>query len=143
VVLAKIRELEQRIEKLRDQHAGWAERAALKRQLLAISEEDVRHVLAGRGAEIKQGEQEGAILDLLYSEKHRIAKPELRQVLRTIVERVELDPKTREFTINRLPVQKTANPRSKLTGVKLASPRGLSAFIHRLQVPISGIAIAA
>ena len=129
-MLTKIRDLEQRIDKLREQHAGWAERAALKRQLLSISEDDVRHVLAGRGAEIKQGEAEGAILDLLYTEKHRIAKPELRQVLRTIVERVELNPTTREFKIKyRLPVPRAAAPkragiRKPLTGAEVASPRG-------------------
>jgi hypothetical protein len=43
-------------------------------------------------------------------------KPEeLRRVLTSLVERIELDPKTRDFTIKyRLPV----------TGVKVASPRG-------------------
>ena len=56
------------------------------------------------------------MLDLLYVEKYRIPKPTIRKVLTTIVERIELDPKTRVFKIKyRLPVK---------TGVKVASPRG-------------------
>src|SRR6266404_3753922 len=48
--------------------------------------------------------------------EYRELKPEaLRHVLTTLVERVELDPKTRDFDIKyRLPI----------TGVKGASPRG-------------------
>jgi hypothetical protein len=50
-----------------------------------------------------------------YDDKQRIEPDQLRRVLTALVERVELDPKTRNFAIRyRLPV----------TGVKVATPRG-------------------
>jgi putative DNA-invertase from lambdoid prophage Rac len=114
-LMVKIREIEQRLETLREQHAAWSERAALKRQLLAIEEKDVRYVIEAQGVELLKGQ---VLLDVLGHEQHRIAPGEMRQVLSTLVERIELAPKTREFTISyRLPVPSG-------TGVKVASPRG-------------------
>ena len=51
------------------------------------------------------------------SEERRLDAGELRRVLHPLVDRVELDPKTRELTPHyRLNVE--------LTGVELATPRG-------------------
>jgi putative DNA-invertase from lambdoid prophage Rac len=117
-LIAKIRQLEQRLDELREQHAAWTERAALKRQLLAIDEAQVRGVLAGHGVELVTGEK---MLDVLGDEKHRMPAGELRQILSTLLERVELNPKTRQFTIRyRLPVP----TETRVAGVKVASPRG-------------------
>jgi hypothetical protein len=50
-----------------------------------------------------------------YPNGPQLKPDELRRVLTALVERIELEPATREFTIRyRIPV----------TGVKMASPRG-------------------
>jgi len=113
-LLAKIRETETALTALREQRAAWAERKALKERLLAINEKDLRRVLAANALKLR-GEDELTLDMVGYSEKLRMGRSELRRVLTTMVERVQLDPKTRRFTIRyRLPA----------TGVKLASPRG-------------------
>ena len=67
------------------------------------------------GLELREG---GVVFYLLgESEERRLDASELRRVLHTLVDRVVLDPKTRELTVHyRLNVRPT--------GVKLASPRG-------------------
>jgi hypothetical protein len=71
-------------------------------------------MLALNGVELRDG---GGTFQMLgYSEDQRLDAGEMRRVLCTLLERVELDPKTRELTLRyRLQVK---------TGVKLASPRG-------------------
>jgi hypothetical protein len=54
---------------------------------------------------------------LSESEERRLDAGELRRVLHTLVDRVELDPKTRELTLH---YQLNVKP----TGVRLATPRG-------------------
>ena len=73
-------------------------------------------MLTINGLELREG---GGVFYLLSeSEERRLDAGELRRVLHTLVDRVELDPKTRELSLHyRLNV--------KATGVKLASPRGL------------------
>ena len=45
------------------------------------------------------------LLDLMYGEEDWLTPEQLRQVLTSLVERIELDPKSRRFEIyNRLPV---------------------------------------
>ncbi len=114
-ILDKIRELEARAAELREQKAAWAERAALKERLLTIDADEIRTMLSINGLELREG---GGVFYLLgESEERRLDAGELRRVLHTLVDRVELDPKTRELTVHyRLNV--------KPTGVKLASPRG-------------------
>jgi DNA invertase Pin-like site-specific DNA recombinase len=114
-LLVKIRDTEAKINKLREEKAAWAERAALKKALLAISEKDIREVMTLHGIEIKSGKETLSFLG--YGEEHRLPPEELRTVLTSVLDRVELDPDTREITIKyRLPVS--------AAGVKLASPRG-------------------
>ena len=118
-ILAKIRELESTLTELREQKAAWMERKALKEKLLAINEEDMRRVLAANALKLR-GDDE-LVLDMIgYSDKQRLVPDELRRVLTALVERVELDPKTRNFAIRyRLPVP----------GVKVASPRGFEPLL--------------
>ena len=62
----------------------------------------MRNLLALQGVE-RKGVKVAGLLG--YRETDVMPAPALRQVLTTLVERVELDPKTREFTIRyRLPV---------------------------------------
>ena len=72
-------------------------------------------MLAINGLELREG---GGVFYLLsVSEERRLDGGEVRRMLHTLVDRVELDPRTRELTLRyRLPVRPT--------GVKLASPRG-------------------
>lgn len=139
-LLAKIRELEATLASLQEQKTAWAERKALKERLRAIDEEDLRRILAATGLKLRGDDP--LVLDMIgYSDKQRLEPDELRRVLTTLVERVELDPKTRDFTIRyRLPVQQFRG--KNLTGVKLASPRGTPSFINQLRRPISGVALA-
>jgi site-specific DNA recombinase len=111
-VLGRIRETEAKVATMREDKAAWAERAVLKKQLSAISVKDIRDTLAAVGLEVR-GEKR--VLDMLdIPPEHRLEPGQLRQVLTTLVQRIELDPATRAFTIRyRLP-----------TGVKVASPRG-------------------
>ena len=114
-LLDKIRELEVRAAELREQKVAWAERAALKKRLLTIDADDIRSMLSINGLELREGG--GAFYLLGEPEERRLDAGELRRVLHTLVDRVELNPKTREFTLRyRLNV--------KSTGVRLASPRG-------------------
>jgi hypothetical protein len=73
-------------------------------------------MLTINGLALREG---GGVFYLLSeSEERRLDAGELRRVLHTLVDRVELDPKTRELSLHyRLNV--------KPTGVKLASQRGL------------------
>ena len=72
-------------------------------------------MLTINGLELR--ERGGVFYLLSESEERRLDAGELRRVLHTLVDRVELDPKTRKLTLHyRLNV--------KPTGVKLASPRG-------------------
>jgi hypothetical protein len=119
-LLAKIQETESTISNLREQKAAWTERKALKERLSGLNEADLLHILAASGLKLR-GENpamvDGLLIDLLGidPEKHGLQRDELRGVLATLIKRVELDPKTREYSIHyRLPV----------TGVKVASPRG-------------------
>ena len=114
-VLTRIRDLQAKAAELREQKAAWQERAALKRQLLTIDADEIRDMLTVNATELRAG---GGVFRMLNEpEERRLDASELRNVLQTVVERVELDPKTRELTLRyRL--------RAKPTGVKLASPRG-------------------
>ena len=104
-----------RAAELREQKAAWAERAALKERLRTIDTDDIRTMLSINGLELREGG--GAFYLLGESEERRLSTDELRRVMHTLVDRVVLDPKTRELTVHyRLNV--------KPTGVKLASPRG-------------------
>jgi hypothetical protein len=98
---------------LREQKATWAERKALKDSLLAFDEKDLRDILGATALRL-QGEERA--IDLLgYPNGPQLKPDELRHVLTALVDRIELDPKTREFTTKyRIPV----------TGVKGTSPRG-------------------
>ena len=118
-LLAKMREFESTLSELKEQKAGWAERKALKQHLLAINEGDLRRVLAATALKLR-GDDE-LVLDMIgYSDKQRLVPDELRRVLTSLVERVVLDPKTRNFAIRyRLPV----------TGVNVASPRGFEPLL--------------
>jgi site-specific DNA recombinase len=115
-ILARIREVEGKIAALQEQKAAWSERANLKKQLTAINEKDLRRALAATALKLRGDDQ--MVLDMIgYDDKQRIEPDQLRRVLTALVERVELDPKTRAFTIRyRLPVT--------VPGVKLATPRG-------------------
>jgi hypothetical protein len=48
-LLAKIRDLEATITRLREEKAAWAERKALKEKLLAVDEDDLVALLAANG----------------------------------------------------------------------------------------------
>lgn len=126
-LLAKIRELEAQLTNLREQRAAWTERKALKESLLSFDERDLRDILAATALRLR-GDGEQAIELLGYPNGPQLKPDELRRVLMALVERIELDPKTREFTIRyRIPV----------TGVKVASPRQTAAkpairFVRRL-----------
>ena len=113
-ILDRIRQTEARAAELREQKAAWAERAALKKQLQTIDADDVRELLILNGVELRDG---GGTFQLLgSSEEHRLDAGQLRRVLSTLLDRVELEPRTRELTLRyRLNV--------KPTGVKLASRR--------------------
>jgi hypothetical protein len=103
-----------KVTALHEQKADWSERAALKKQLLSIDEKDIQFAIACSSFELRDGagSWEG-VFD--FSEGLRLAPDQLRGVVHTLVQRVELDPDTRKFTIlYRLPV----------TGVKVATPRG-------------------
>jgi DNA invertase Pin-like site-specific DNA recombinase len=103
-LLAKIRESETALTGLREQKAAWVERKWLKEQLLAIKESDLRRVLGANALKLR-GEDELTLEMIGYSEKERMGREELRRVLSTLVERIDLDPKTRRFEIRyRLPV---------------------------------------
>ncbi|GIK24709.1 MAG: hypothetical protein BroJett006_09550 [Betaproteobacteria bacterium] len=118
-LLAKMRELEGEVAKLREAKATWAEQSALKARLLALSEKDVNFALAVSGLEIRDGagSWEG---DFGFSDEHRIPADQLRRVLNTLASRITLDPETRDISIHyRLRV-----PAAKATGTKMASPRG-------------------
>ena len=113
-ILDKIRELEARVAELREQKAAWVERVALKKRLLTIDTSDIRTMLSINGLELREGA--GVFYLLSESEERRVDAGDLRRVLHTLVDRVELDPKTRKLTVHyRLNVRPT--------GVKLASPR--------------------
>ncbi len=119
--MGKIYELETTLVGLREQKAAAAERLALKEKLLAINEDDLRRALAATALAMR-GDDPLVLEMISYKDRERIAPEALRRVLTALVERIELDPKTREFTIRyKLPVP--IRPK-ELTGVKLASPRG-------------------
>jgi hypothetical protein len=126
-LLAKIREMEATLSNLREQKAAWSERKVLKERLLTLKEEDLPHILAATGLKLR-GEDpaavDGLLIDLLGidPEKHGLRRDELRGVLTTLIKRIELNPKTREYSVHyRLPV----------TGVKVASPRGFKPRLPR------------
>jgi hypothetical protein len=124
---------------LQEQKAAWTERKALKERLLALKEEDLPHILEASGLKLR-GENpavvDGLLIDILGidPEKHSLRRDELRGVLTTLVKRIELHPKTREYTIHyRLPV----------TGVKVGphvDSYGLDSSLRRylgsIRVPI-------
>lgn len=122
-VLAKIRELQAEIDRLRADKAAWAERAQLKAKLESLTEQDLRNALLASAVRRLGHDLER---DWGWADLHKLEqlRPEaLRHVLTTLVERIELetevDPKTqkRGFTIRyRLPIG---------TGARMASPRGL------------------
>ena len=91
------------------------QRIRTEEALLTIDTDEIRTMLAINGLELREG---GGMFYLLSeSEDRRLDAGELRRVLHTLVDRVELDPKTRELTLRyRLNVMPT--------GVKVASPRG-------------------
>jgi hypothetical protein len=100
---------------MREEKAAWAERKALKDKLLAVDEDHLIALLAANGMRLRGADHR--LIDLMwgYDEGKALDSDQLRRVLTALVERIELDPKTRDFTIRyRLPV----------TGVKVASPRG-------------------
>jgi hypothetical protein len=116
-LLEKIRATQGIIDSLRQQKNDWIERATLKQRLLAIDEKDITFALYTSGQGISSGE--GYLDDVLsvfgFGEHMRFSREEMRKVLTTLVERIELEPSSREFSIRyRIPV----------TGVKMASPRG-------------------
>lgn len=127
-VLAKARELEATVQSLREQKAEWAERKALKDRLTALNEKDLRNALLAAAVRLRGDDMEAdwGWADLANLEK---LKPEaLRHVLTTLVERIELDPKTLKFTMRyRLPI---------VGGVKVASPRGFD--VNSLSVISTG-----
>lgn len=121
-LLGKINETEAALATLRAQKAAWAERKALKDKLSAITEGDMRRALAATALKLRGDDP--AVLEMIgYTDRERVSPDALRRVLTALVERIELDPKTREIAIRyRLPVE---GPKArKLTGVELASPRG-------------------
>ena len=84
-------------------------------------------MLTINGLELREG---GGMFYLLgQPEEQRLDAGQLRRVLHTLLDRVELDPKTRELTLRyRLAV--------KRTGVKLASPRGFEPYAGDLVLPL-------
>lgn len=112
-ILDRMRELEARAAELREQKAAWVKRAALKKRLLTIDADDIRTMLSINGLELREGG--GAFYLLGESDDRRLNASELRRVLHTLVDQVELDPKTRQLTAR---YRLNARP----TGVKLASP---------------------
>ena len=118
-ILARIRGLESMLRELSEQKAAWMERKALKEKLLAIDEGDLRRVLGATALKLR-GDDPHVLEMIGYSDKEKLAPDELRRVLTSLVERVVLDPKTRNFAIRyRLPVP----------GVKVASPRGFEPLL--------------
>jgi len=86
-------------------------------------------MLSINGLELREGG--GAFYLLGEPEERRLDAGELRRVLHTLVDRVELDPKTRELTVHyRLNM--------KPTGVKVASPRGFEHNSGAVLVASSG-----
>lgn len=118
-LLAKMKELETEVAKLRESKATWAERTVLKDRLNTLTEKDINFALAVSGMEIRDGagSWEG---EFGFSDEHRIPADQLRRVLNTLVSRITLDPETRVISLHyRLSV-----PLGKLAGTKVASPRG-------------------
>lgn len=126
--------MEKEITDLRNDKAEWAERAALKRALSTITEKTVRNILSVNGLELRDG---GGFMDMLEyppEEMPVLQLRALRRLLVTLLDRIELDPNTRAFTLKyRLPVA---------TGVKVASPRGLEGFARGLLIPFQTRKIA-
>lgn len=127
-LLAKMRELEATLARLREEKAAWEERKVLKAKLLAIREDDLIGVLSAQGIKLRGADPR--LLELIgYSDEEYLKPDELRRVLTTVVERIEMEPKTRDFRIKyRLPV----------TGVKVASPRGCDSDSGSVSVTSSG-----
>ena len=82
---------------------------------------EVARVLAANALKLR-GDDE-MVLDMIgYCDRERLEPDQLRRVLVSLVERIELDPKTRQFNIRyRLPVTDT--------GVKVATPRGIEPLL--------------
>ena len=117
LLLAKMKETEQELSRLREAKASWVERSELKARLMEINEEEIRFALLVSGAELRDGagSWEG---EFGFGAQHRIEPDQLRKVLTALVERIELDPETRKISVYyRLPL-------FKKTGAKVASPRG-------------------
>lgn len=115
-LLGEIQKSEGTLTRLQEEKAAWAERQALRQQLRAIDEEDVTAILTATADKLTRGNANLSML--VWGEDRSLPAAELRRVLTTLVERVEMDPATRRFTIKyRLP----------LTGVKRATPRGFEA----------------
>lgn len=124
-LLAKIRDIEGQLATLREQRAAWADRKALKDKLAAINEDDMGWALAAYGLKLR-GDSPDKLAMIGYSDKDKLAPDELRRVLTTLVERIELDAATRKFNIRyRLPV---GTPAANAAGVKLASPQGYNGY---------------
>ena len=96
----KLRELEGERDRLRQERALVAERAKLKRTLRSLRSADVVAMVEFSGAPV-----EGQDIDV----------PAMRHVLGALVERVERDPQSRRLR---------AHYRFRISGAKLASPRG-------------------
>lgn len=109
-VLVKIAEMETAIETLRAQRAEWAERKALKEQLLGITQAQLAKLTH-------------------FMNPNYVSRPQMRNLISSVVERIVLDPKTREFEIRyRLPI----------TGAGVASPRGCDLYSGTLALSSVG-----
>jgi site-specific DNA recombinase len=102
-LLKRMQEMERELAQLRQQKADWLERRALKQRLMEFSANDIRYLLQAHGIELGRGEQ---VLDLIgYGNEYRLPPGELRRVVTTLIERIEIDPLSRVFSIQyRLPV---------------------------------------
>jgi hypothetical protein len=94
---------------------------------LTIDADDMRTMVAINGLKLRDGG--GAFYLPGESEERRLDAGELRRVLHTLIDRVVLDPTTRERTVHyRLNVRPA--------GVKLASPRGFEPYAADLVIPL-------
>ena len=133
-LVEKVKELEAEVAGLRRDKALWAERSALKARLTTLTEEDLRKTLLATAVRRRGDDLDvewgwaglGNLADLSHQE--------LRHILTTLIERIVLDPATRQFDVHyRLPV----------TGVQGASPRGFDSYSGTVTVAATGTLRAA
>ena len=114
--MAKARELDAELATLREQKSAWTERKALKERLSTLSERDLREALLASAMRLRGTEN---MLQGFWDDPSKLEqlKPAaLRHVLTTLVDRIELNPKTD-------PLKFTIHYRLPITGARVASPR--------------------